>query len=130
MNLREETRVAEQAKAAVTPEAHVKEAQRLSQVQDQLDDRIQKVIKTIEGLPKPQENFSKELMLLAEVDDVMQEATEILAAPERETAPSQPRPKRLSCCCKVNGSIQNRVAAVDRPRVAVVVVKRKTRHSL
>ncbi len=86
VNLREETRVAEQSKAAVPRDTHTAEAMRLSKTQEALDDRIMKVIATIEGLPNYEEHFAKDLQLLRQVDETMIEATNVLAGPE--TGPS------------------------------------------
>ena len=47
-----------------------------------LDDRIAKVIDRIRELPDARRNFPKEIALLAKVDEVMVEATDILAQPE------------------------------------------------
>lgn len=82
VNLREETRVAEQAKAAVDKDTHEDTALDLSEKQDKLQFRIQKVVTRIYELEKPEENFGKELQLLAEVDDVMGQASNILSTPE------------------------------------------------
>ncbi len=82
INLREETRVAEQARPAVKQEKHAAEAERLSGVQDSLDERTLAVIERIEQLPDAQAEFGKELALLAHVSGVMQEAVGILKQPE------------------------------------------------
>ncbi len=86
VNLREETRVAEQAKPAVTEEQHTDEGDRLSEKQEQLQIRIQKVVDRILDLPDPEVNFGKELELLNAVDLVMGEATIILCVPDTGTA--------------------------------------------
>ena len=82
INLREETRVAEQAKAGVKPEKHSIEATRLSGVQRTLDDRIIKVIDRILELPDAEQEFGKELQLLDQVSVVMADAGTILESPE------------------------------------------------
>ncbi len=82
VNLREETRVAEQAKAAVAAEEHKQEAVRQSGVQSELKVRVEKVIERIRELPKAEQEFGKEIQLLGTVAQVMNEAIEILARPE------------------------------------------------
>jgi len=81
VNLREETRVAEQAKAAVTTEEHTKQAGQLGETQTELRKRVDKVIERIRELPDGEENFAKELRLLGAVSQVMHEATQILQQP-------------------------------------------------
>jgi hypothetical protein len=79
INLREETRVAEQAKAAVDAEKHNTEAKRLSQSQTALEDRVTKVVARIRELPDGDTDFAKEIALLRQVADVMKDAAGILA---------------------------------------------------
>lgn len=82
VNLREETRVTEQSKAAVAREEYGKHAGELSGTQKTLQERIQAVVKKIEELPDAEEDFGKEMRLLGLVAGVMGEATEILARPD------------------------------------------------
>jgi hypothetical protein len=82
VNLREETRVAEQSKSAVSEEDHGKEAARLSETQGQLRERIDKVEGRIRELPDAEADFAYEIKLMGLVSQVMREATEILARPE------------------------------------------------
>lgn len=82
VNLREETRVAEQAKTAVSVKEHGVEGERLAEKQDGLQERIERVVERILDLPEPQANFGKELALLQQVDEVMGEAAKLLALPE------------------------------------------------
>ncbi len=82
VNLREETRVAEQAKAAIKPEEHVKTARKLSTVQEELQDRVAKVTERILELTDAETEFAKELQLLGQVEGVMDEAVDILATPD------------------------------------------------
>jgi hypothetical protein len=82
INLREETRVAEQARPGLEAEKHSGEAKRLSDVQGTLDERIVKVIGRIRELQDAEAEFGKELNLLAQVSTVMQDARGILAQPE------------------------------------------------
>ena len=81
INLREETRVAEQAKEATTLDEYMNEGLRLSQAQADLQDRVVNVSNRILELPDAEKHFGKELNLLAAVDSVMGQATEILAIP-------------------------------------------------
>ena len=82
INLREETRVAEQAKAAVEAKKHVAEAKRLSVSQTGFQDRVVKVVERIRELPDGDADFAKEIALLGQVSTVMKDATKILAGPE------------------------------------------------
>lgn len=82
INLREETRVAEQAKKAVAKDLHAEQARGLSKTQKGLQDRIEKVTQRIRDLPEGEENFGKEIALLSQVAVVMAEASDILARPE------------------------------------------------
>ena len=78
VNLREQTRVTEQARGAVTSEEHEKDSKALGKTQAVLDERTKKVILRILDLPEPEENFGRELKILGAVSDVMGEATDIL----------------------------------------------------
>lgn len=82
VNLREETRVAEQAKGAQDDETYGSEAERLSGSQAELGERVEKVIGRIKELPDSERHFAKELALLAQVEEVMGDATRILARPD------------------------------------------------
>ncbi len=82
VNLREETRVAEQAKPALEAEDHKQEATRLSGDQAELKVRVDKVIERIRELPNAEQEFGKEIQLLGMVAQVMNEATGILARPD------------------------------------------------
>ncbi|HVT28967.1 MAG TPA: hypothetical protein VHE81_13210 [Lacipirellulaceae bacterium] len=82
MNLREETRVAEQAKAAVDAKKHAAEGKRLSESQHGLQDRVVKIVDRIRQLPDGDAEFPKEIALLGQVSGVMKDATNILATPE------------------------------------------------
>ena len=79
VNLREATRVAQQAREAVEAEVHNQEATRLSEVQADLRKRTDDVVTAIEELPNGGERFGKEVKLLGAVSSVMNEATRILA---------------------------------------------------
>ena len=79
INLREETRVAEQARPAVESGEHAQRADGLSSTQKALDKRVKIVVDQIRALPDAEMEFGYELNLLGEVSDVMGDATEILA---------------------------------------------------
>lgn len=80
VNLREETRVAEQSKGAVQAGVHATEAIRLSDIQDQLRTRTDNVLISINDLPEGAQRFGKEIDLLSSVSRVMTDAKGILAA--------------------------------------------------
>jgi hypothetical protein len=82
VNLREETRVAEQARPALASEEYGKRADKVSKTQDGLRDRVDKVIGRIRQLPDAENEFAKEIGLLSQVSGVMNDAKEILAGPE------------------------------------------------
>jgi hypothetical protein len=82
VNLREETRVAEQARSAIAAEEFGRKAGKLSKDQDGLKVRVDKVIDRIRQLPDAENEFAYEINLLGQVAGVMGEATTILARPE------------------------------------------------
>ena len=82
VNLREETRVAEQAKAAVKADEHKRQALRLSTSQKGIQDRTEKVTEKIRELPDGESQFPREIALLTRVAEVMGEAAEILDRPD------------------------------------------------
>jgi hypothetical protein len=82
VNLREETRVAEQARPALAAEEHQRQAKKLSETQDGLKVRVDDVVQRIRDLPDGEQEFGKEIQLLTLVSQVMNEATEILSRPE------------------------------------------------
>lgn len=82
VNLREATRVAEQARGAVKPAEHVQKAGVLSKDQDGLKVRVDKVGDRIRQLPDAENEFGYELNLLGKVAGVMGEATGILGRPD------------------------------------------------
>jgi hypothetical protein len=82
VNLREETRVAEQAKAAVKADEHKRQALKLSTSQKGIQDRTEKVTERIRELPDGESQFPKEIALLTRVAEVMGEAAEILDRPD------------------------------------------------
>jgi hypothetical protein len=82
INLREETRVAEQARPGIEAKQHVAEADRLGGTQQSLDERTLAVIERILQLPDAEAEFGKELALLGQVSEVMRETVGILKKPE------------------------------------------------
>ncbi|TWT56053.1 hypothetical protein [Allorhodopirellula solitaria] len=78
VNLREETRVAEQAKPAMEEKDRAESVDTLATTQAEVDERVVKVIARIEELPDAHKHFGKELNMLAAVDRVMAEAAGIL----------------------------------------------------
>jgi len=82
INLREETRVAEQARLALDSKDHAAQAGKLSEAQKALDVRVKSVVSKIRELPDADAEFAYEIGLLGEVSGVMGEAAEILASPE------------------------------------------------
>lgn len=81
VNLREETRVAEQSREGIEEEMFQKEATRLEEVQTGLGKRVVDVVDRILELPSAQEEFAKEIKLLRAVNQVMGEAADILGSP-------------------------------------------------
>ena len=82
VNLREETRVAEQAKLALATEKYEAGADKLSDTQLGLQERIDKVTERIRELPDGELEFGKEIQLLKTVSSIMVETAGILASPE------------------------------------------------
>jgi hypothetical protein len=80
VNLREETRVAEQAKPAIKSEEHAKQAEQLAEVQHKLGERVDNVVDRIRALDNGEEEFAKEIGLLRQVATVMLDAKSILAS--------------------------------------------------
>jgi hypothetical protein len=82
VNLREETRVAEQARPAVAAEEHGRQAGKLAEAQGGIRGRVEKVTRRIRDLPDGEAEFAYEIRLLGQVAAVMGEAADILARPE------------------------------------------------
>jgi hypothetical protein len=82
VNLREETRVGEQARTALSADDYDRQAQQLSKSQDGLKVRVDKVNEQIRQLPDAESEFAYEMDLLGKVAGVMSEATGILARPD------------------------------------------------
>src|SRR5664280_1522993 len=82
VNLREETRVVEQARAALSKDEYRGQARKLSKSQGGLKDRTVKLNERICELPDGEKEFACEIGLLGAVAKIMGETTEILARPE------------------------------------------------
>lgn len=82
VNLREETRVAEQAREALAKGEFQQRAKKLSETQDGLSERVSKLTDRILELPDGESEFGKEVALLRQVERVMLEAAEILDRPD------------------------------------------------
>lgn len=82
VNLREETRVVEQARKALESAEYGRQAGKLSTTQKGLGERVVKLVQRIRELPDGDKEFGKEIALLGQVASVMSEATEILGRPE------------------------------------------------
>ena len=82
MNLRDRTRVAEQAKPAAEIEQYTKMTDELTESQMKLEERIAIVRTKIIALPDSQSEFIKEIELMQEVDLAMLDAARILKQPE------------------------------------------------
>ena len=78
VDLREETRVTEQARPALIKKKYRAAAEGLGKAQEKLEERVKKVSGRIRELPSGQEEFGKEILLLGQVAVVMGEATGIL----------------------------------------------------
>ena len=82
VNLRTQTRIAQQGKQAMEPNDYMAEAIRLSETQDLLRDRMDVVIDTLIAVPKGQVHFRGEIDLLGFASDAMVDATKTLVQPE------------------------------------------------
>jgi hypothetical protein len=82
INLREETRVAEQARPALESDEHGRQAGALAKTQRSLDRRVQAVVGKIRDLPDAETEFGYEINLLNEVSGVMGDAATILSRDE------------------------------------------------
>ncbi len=82
VNLREETRVVEQAKKADAVDAHREDAHKLSKRQEELDNRIVAVNEKIRELPESEKRFPDEIQRLDRADDLMLESIAVFKTPE------------------------------------------------
>ncbi len=82
VNLREDTRVAQQARAALEAKEYARRAGGLQTTQKGLSKRVAALTQRIRELPDGEADFAKEINLLGQVESVMDEAAEILGRPE------------------------------------------------
>ncbi|MCA9193125.1 MAG: hypothetical protein KDB03_15225 [Planctomycetales bacterium] len=82
VNLREATRVAEQARPGLDSDKYRTDAHGLASTQSELRNRTDAAIDKIVQLPEGEARFGKEISLLSQVSAVMSDAQEILATPE------------------------------------------------
>lgn len=81
MDLRDETRSLEQAKAAIEQDEFEDKATRQATTQKELVERTNNVLKDIRALPEGEKKFGKELQFIALARDAMQDAFDILSRP-------------------------------------------------
>lgn len=81
VNLREETRVADQAKPALAKEEYNDLAKKLATTQEALAERVVALAERIRELPDGDQEFAPEIKLLGQVDAAMDDATELLEKP-------------------------------------------------
>jgi hypothetical protein len=82
VNLREQTRVAEQGRGVMASDEYKAEAIRLSEAQDLLRDRLDVVVQGLERLPEGILNFGTEIEILGMASAAMVDATKTLVSPE------------------------------------------------
>ena len=82
VNLREETRVAQQAKNAVAADEYAAQAEGLADRQDALADRVVDLVDRLLEQPDGEKAFGQEIQLFEKVEEVMAEATDTLATPD------------------------------------------------
>lgn len=81
IDLREETRAAETARSALTPEVYESTAARLCETQQQLHERAQDVISDIRAIPNGDRKFAKEISIITAAAAAMQDAANLLSEP-------------------------------------------------
>lgn len=82
VNLREQTRIADQGRDAMEPDVYRGEAIRLSESQDLLRDRLDAVVDSIEALPEGAVHFADDIEVLGLASAAMVDATKTLVTPE------------------------------------------------
>lgn len=82
VDLRKQTRVAEQGRAVTRTDDYMGEAVRLSQSQDLLRDRLDVVVQGLEAAPDGALNYSAEIEVLSAASAAMVDATKTLVQPE------------------------------------------------
>jgi len=85
VDLRQQTRMTEQARAGVDDTEHMVTANKLSADQHALQRRMDSLVRDLSEKPNAQADFAKEIGLLRQVSGIMQETVEILAKPETGT---------------------------------------------
>jgi hypothetical protein len=85
INLREETRVANQARPGLESNVFRDRATLLSVNQQELAVRVNKLNDRIRQLPDGEEEFAKEIALLTKVEEVMHDAKQILGRPQTDS---------------------------------------------
>lgn len=86
VNLREQTRVAEQAREAAGDVEHRHEASRIGIQQDELAHRASKVVEKIESLPEGNARFAKEIGQLSQAESLMVESVGLFQKPDTGSA--------------------------------------------
>ena len=81
VQLREQTRCRTK-RSVVTDTEHMNDANRLGELQQSYQERVDSLVDQILDLPNAEGDFANELNLLGQVSGVMQEATEILYKPQ------------------------------------------------
>jgi len=82
MDLRDETRAVEQAHDAIAPDKYLERAKHLAKTQDELHNRLLRVVVDIRTLPNGEASFAKELNIIEMAVEVMGETTGILSEPD------------------------------------------------
>ncbi len=82
VKLRERTRVAEQSRPVITDTEHMEAANRLGDLQQGYQARVDALVDQILELPNAEGDFANELNMLGQVSAVMEETTEILFKPQ------------------------------------------------
>ncbi len=82
VKLREQTRVAEQARPAVSPQKHIDASRQLAEQQRGLRQRIDDVVEQLDEFADEEIDFADEASLLSTVGKIMGETTTILSAGE------------------------------------------------
>ncbi|MDZ4853158.1 MAG: hypothetical protein SGI77_28040 [Pirellulaceae bacterium] len=82
VNVREETRVVEQAREAAGKDEHHRASHRLSGQQEELANRVGEVVEKIAALPEGTERFAKEIGQLSEATSLMVDSVSIFEKPD------------------------------------------------
>ena len=82
VNLREQTRMAERGREAMSRQQYMSEAIRLSESQDLIRDRLDQVVGTIQSAPGAALHFAAEMEILSLASSAMVDATKTLVSPE------------------------------------------------